>query len=418
MLTTTGASSIQPSEGQPSCVDFSNSESSRKRAVLYGLLIGDCLGSTSEFKHPKLEVPKLISKESTGWPFQLQSNFTWKKGESTDDGDMALCIVKSFYLLKSQFDPKHVTQQYLEWLDTDPKDVGFTTRQALLKTKKYLDQNCDENGWYRGSLELFNENESKPANGALMRNGVIPLLTSDMMQALEWTILHSIITHYSFEAVLPCIIHTILIHKALQAHNNNLPLEYPTSKTISELLKGHTGEWFEFKSKYLYQKVETGSVTKYHSVLTEWVRVNGGKIALEMAETKLVNELQDFETFEPYEYNYKNVSGWSILSLKIALWALYHSRSTRQDDYTNFTPIPAPSHLPKWPFEKQPKGFESIVFVVMIGADADTYGAITGPLMGAYYPENIPQAMIHDLMQRETVEKYANHLWSASMYED
>ncbi|KAF0972114.1 hypothetical protein FDP41_009810 [Naegleria fowleri] len=331
---------------------------------------------------------------------------------------MALCIVKSFYLLQSQFDPKHVTQQFLEWIESDPKDVGFTTRQALLKTIQHID---NENGWYRGSLELFKENESKPSNGALMRNGVIRLLTSDMMQALEWTILHSIVTHFSFEAVLPCIVHTILIDKALQAHNSKSPLEYPTSKTISELLKGHTGEWFEFKSKYLFpQKVDhiESFVTKYHQVFTEWIRANGGKIALEMAETKLVNQLQDFETFEPYEYNYKNVSGWSILSLKIALWALNHSLSIRTFNNnttttttTKFTPIQAPSHLPEWPFKEQPKGFETLVFVVLVGANADTYGAIAGAFLGAYYPENIPQDLVNDLMQHEKVEQYANSIW-------
>ena len=70
-------------------LDFSHNSNLIKKGILYGLLIGDCLGSTSEFKHPKLEVPLLVSHNAKGeWPFQLQGNRIWKKGESTDDGDV------------------------------------------------------------------------------------------------------------------------------------------------------------------------------------------------------------------------------------------------------------------------------------------------------------------------------------------
>jgi hypothetical protein len=53
----------------------------------------------------------------------------------------------------------------------------------------------------------------------------------------------------------------------------------------------------------------------------EWIRTVG-KTEIKMAEVQLLEELNGFETFDPYGYMYKGVSGYSVLSLKIALWAL------------------------------------------------------------------------------------------------
>ena len=70
--------------------NFSSNLSDIKKSTIFGLIIGDCLGSTSEFKHPN-QVQKLIKSEKAGWPFELCANLTWKKGESTDDSDVCYC---------------------------------------------------------------------------------------------------------------------------------------------------------------------------------------------------------------------------------------------------------------------------------------------------------------------------------------
>jgi len=71
--------------------DLSNDSNLMKKAVIYGLLIGDCLGSTSEFMIPKDVGKFLIEKtEKKGWPYELSENNIWHKGESTDDGDVCL----------------------------------------------------------------------------------------------------------------------------------------------------------------------------------------------------------------------------------------------------------------------------------------------------------------------------------------
>ena len=87
------------------------------------------------------------------------------------------------------------------------------------------------------------------------------------------------------------------------------------------------------------------------------------------SEIQLLDELKDFEKFDPYSFYYKGVSGYAVLSLKISLWALYHSfdefKLNIPDWFKNDN---------SWPFKRFK--FESIMWVVLIGADADTYGAI------------------------------------------
>lgn len=54
-----------------------------------------------------------------------------------------------------------------------------------------------------------------------------------------------------------------------------------------------------------------------------------------------------------------------MLTLLISLWALYWSF---RDGHPTL-----PEWLPEWPFLRH--GFDTLMWVVLIGADADTYGA-------------------------------------------
>jgi len=305
---------------------------------------------------------------------------------------MALAILKSFYE-KGTFHGGDVLEKFLDWLNTRPKDVGYTTRSSLeLNKETYKSNPQSEGSWHQGSYQLYLENPQNSANGALMRNGVIPLLTSDISKAIDWSIQHSIITHYSIPAVLPCIVQTVLIHRALNGDKS-----IPTTETIREILLGSSGEWYDYKQE-LYAKKSDGFVSKD---VIQWLERVGGKVALHMEEKKVFKELSSFETFDPYHFYYKGVSGWSVLSLKIALWSLFHSKPGEA--------LVAPNHLPSWTFEEQPKGFETITFVVMIGADADTYGAIAGPMLAAHHPI-IPKALVDDLIELPSADLYTTHL--------
>jgi ADP-ribosylglycohydrolase len=218
-----------------------------------------------------------------------------------------------------------------------------------------------------------------------MRNGIIPVITEDMPidTAIEYTILQGISTHYNPLATLTCVLQTIIIRRALldaSSRNGAPQIPPPTMNDIRSMIDN---EWHTWLSR----------VTE--PACLEWIRTVG-KTEIKMAEVQLLEELNGFETFDPYGYMYKGVSGYSVLSLKIALWALHWSVKREKV-------LVAPDHLPTWPFDNQPSGFDSIMFVVLIGADADTYGAIAGPMLAAYHPF-IKESFMDKLWERNTVE--------------
>ena len=118
-----------------------------KRAwgCLLGLMCGDALGAPLEFHSPadfKQHFPNGITGMVDGW-----DTTSWrKKGSITDDSEMAIALLRS--LLNEQgFNSMATQAQYIDWLSTDPDDVGVTIRFAL-------------NGDF---------NPDSQANGALMR---------------------------------------------------------------------------------------------------------------------------------------------------------------------------------------------------------------------------------------------------------
>lgn len=101
----------------------------RKKAEIYGLFIGVCLGATGEFSRTT-EVGEMFEIEIiSGWPAKIIGcgAFKWLKGEPTDDSEMALCIIKSF-IKKKKFDVVEIAKNFVEW-----KKKGLWILVQLLK---------------------------------------------------------------------------------------------------------------------------------------------------------------------------------------------------------------------------------------------------------------------------------------------
>jgi len=187
-----------------------------------------------------------------------------------------------------------------------------------------------------------------------------------------------IITHYAPLPVLTCVVQTLLIRNAL-LHFQEIDRP-PTLDDIQRLLRGPWQNWQE-------NTTDPGA--------TAWLE-KVGKRELKLAETRLLEELKDFAKFDPYHQDYRSRSGYCVLTLKICLWALHWSF---QEDHP-----PVPDWLPTWPFERH--GFDGgIMWIVLIGADADTYGASGGPLLAAYHP-NINKDFLKGLLLRPLIDKY------------
>lgn len=100
----------------------------RAQGVLLGQVIGDSLGSRTEFKIPQ-EIGRLfpdgVRELADGGPHHTIA------GQPTDDSEMALTLARSL-LRHHGFERDRVLDAYREWMQTRPVDIGETTERGLL----------------------------------------------------------------------------------------------------------------------------------------------------------------------------------------------------------------------------------------------------------------------------------------------
>lgn len=101
----------------------------RQRGALWGLAVGDALGTTVEFEPPGSFAP--VADIAGGGPFGLEP------GQWTDDTSMALCLAESI-VERGGFDPADQMRRYVRWwreghLSATGRcfDIGNQTRAAL-----------------------------------------------------------------------------------------------------------------------------------------------------------------------------------------------------------------------------------------------------------------------------------------------
>lgn len=352
-----------------------------------------------------------------GWPGKIVGGgkARWRRGAPTDDTEMALSILRAVANERGGFSPLEITRHFLAWLDTNPKDVGGTTRRTLFLCKRGAAQtaaaaaaaSAGEGGApvagdadagveqtkakakatiapFAGGEWDFDRNPGNGANGSLMRNGVVAAIYADEGEAAEarlidYTVLHGIITHYAPLPVITCVVHSLLIRGALLKGARGETLTPPTIEDLEELLAGPWAKW----------KRSTADPEAL-----KWLKRVGASEMMK-AERTLLTELRGFERFQPYTQDYRNRSGYCVLTLQISLWALYWSFQSTHPEI--------PEWLPEWPFLQH--GFDTLMWVVLVGADADTYGATAGPLLAAYHP-TIKAQFLDGLQVRPLIKQY------------
>lgn len=126
----------------------------RAKGALWGLIVGDCLGSPIQFS----------SKDSHPWITGMVKCpvFRLPPGYWTDDGSMAMCIMDS-YVRKGKYDLKDIGRTFVKWfmdgylssIDGRAFDVGNATWNACQAIS------------FRGSL--VNGSDHTQGNGSIMR---------------------------------------------------------------------------------------------------------------------------------------------------------------------------------------------------------------------------------------------------------
>ncbi len=333
------------------------------RLLLSGLAAGDCLGVTSEFLHQE-SVKEVYEKyKSQGWPFICvgREKFDLKPGEHTDDTDMAWDIIKSF-IEKEKFDPNDIAQKFVEWYNTMPKDIGHHTRLVLDRIANGYD-------WQESSNIVYFRNPKSLANGSLMRNGIICGLTEDWHEALEYTIVQSIITHYAPLPVICCAAQTWLIHAMLF---ENYKIEDYTKIWPTIFAR----EFFSFLENY-------GAIG--NSIIFKWAE-DVGINTIDAAMDVFSSANFDPDSFNPFVQDLNGVGGYCLITLQIAVWALHWS--VKKYDFAG------PGHFPPDIFKR--RGNDVLSWIPLIGFDADTYAATAGPMLVARHGD-LPKSVTSNL---------------------
>ena len=177
--------------------------SDRIAGCLVGLAVGDALGAPLEFQSRRQ-----VRKQYPEGLREMIGSSLWKKGEYTDDTQMALLIADS--LLQSEgFVASDLAQRFQTWAGT-AKDVGKQTR-AVINMAGYVrgPEGCSSQ--YHAAHP-----HSTAGNGAVMRCAPVALFCLDSVERLvELSRASARVTHFDPKAQSSCVILNAWIQAAI-----------------------------------------------------------------------------------------------------------------------------------------------------------------------------------------------------------
>ena len=134
--------------------DAKANEANRKKGMLWGLVVGDCLGSPIQFS----------GKDAHPWITEMVECpvFRLPPGYWTDDSSMAMCVMDS-YVRKGGYDLKDIGETFVRWyskgylssVEGRSFDVGGATADAMLGIRRGRLVNGSENSQGNGSIMRF-----------------------------------------------------------------------------------------------------------------------------------------------------------------------------------------------------------------------------------------------------------------------
>ena len=317
------------------------------RRAFAALAAGDALGATSEFA-PLAEIPEIHRRHARdGWPFRPVGGgaFDWRPGQATDDATMARALVDCWAALPSEWHwGELVADEFVEWMKSDPPDIGGTTRAALIAIRR-------GEAWWRGGREIWRRDRHAWSNGSLMRNGVVAGLAGGA-EAFRLSLWHGLITHWAPLPALCC---------AAQTWLQQWPeaVEDPAS-----------GAWVaRFRAEW-----ESWLAAEVDPIVREWAV----ETAADLPEAWQQLEAADFDpdSLCPYADLGAGRDGFCLTTLQVGVWALAWAARGRP-----YPPEWLPPDFPRDPFRF--RGGAVLGWVALIGRDADTYGATAGPMIAA-----------------------------------
>jgi ADP-ribosylglycohydrolase len=184
-------------------IGFVSRRSDHIAGCLVGLAVGDALGAPLEF----LSRHQVRKRYPEGLRDMIDSSL-WRKGEYTDDTQMALLIAESLLQWKG-FLASDLAQRFQTWAIT-AKDVGIQTR-AVVSMSGYTHDPEGCSSRYHAAHP-----DSSAGNGALMRCAPVALFCLNSLdQLIEVSRSSARMTHHDPKAQSSCVILNAWIQGAI-----------------------------------------------------------------------------------------------------------------------------------------------------------------------------------------------------------
>ena len=143
-------------------LDPDNMELCRLNAALgsvFGAFIGDALGSAIEFK-------KVITPEMLTRTLAMEGGiFGNGPGQVTDDSELAMCLLHGLHDSLPNYSANSIATHYRTWIESNPFDIGNTTRAALGQLYHKSGERLAE--YALGAARTYNQGSK--SNGSFMR---------------------------------------------------------------------------------------------------------------------------------------------------------------------------------------------------------------------------------------------------------
>ncbi len=122
--------------------------------------------------------------------------FNWREGQTTDDTDNSLCIIDSIVDNQKYF-PANIANRFLLWYESNPVDIGGTTRMSLsLLAKGYS---------WKDSGKIAVSLGARAGNGSLMRTEPVGLYFRGSPKDIDKAAAEiSAITHADPDCIVAC----------------------------------------------------------------------------------------------------------------------------------------------------------------------------------------------------------------------
>lgn len=177
-------------------------KNSRILGGLFGVACSDALGGTLEF------LTQTEGQKKYGCLKDIIGGGCWdlEPGEVTDDTMMTIAVAEG--ILDDPENPvNYIGERFIDWYNSDPKDVGNIIDVALSEYKR-------NNDWTRTAKFAHDYCSGMSAgNGSLMRCIPVALYYEDINKMIEVTEQQSKLTHYDEKAARACIFYNKLANK-------------------------------------------------------------------------------------------------------------------------------------------------------------------------------------------------------------